>query len=185
MARSHFLRYLPHKKGVVVTPGVDVDRAVDLVPRQRGSADDHIVLTQFIALPALANLSGEFPIVLGKLLQIDGNGDVTSSDTAVLGTHHRIDCQTVILHQLVIHRKQVKVLHPGSRLSDAPAQEHIEFVAPFPAQAHQCRHIQCLHQRHHGHGRLHPQFKGHRPGGAFGIYFSHTILHSTRRIRSS
>lgn len=173
----------PDEEGVVVASGVDVHRAVDLVPRQGGGSDDHVVLAQFIALSALPDLPGERPVVPVKLLQVVGDGDVTGGDTAVPGGYHRIDGQAVILHQLVAHRKQVEVLHPGRRLSDAPAEEHIEFAAPLPAPAHQCRHIQGLHQGHHGHGGLHPQLKGQRPGGAFGINFSHTLLHSARQIR--
>ena len=33
------------------------------------------------------------------------------------------------------------------------------------------------------HGGLHPEFKGQCPGGAFGIYFSHIVLHSACKIR--
>ena len=88
-----------------------------------------------------------------------------------------------IPHQFVSHREQVEVLHPGRRLSDAPAQEHVELIAPFPAQPHQGRHIQGLHQGHHGHGGLHPQLKGQRPGGALWICFFHAALHSVLQIR--
>ena len=169
MARSHFFRYLP--------------QIVDLIPNQGGSADHHIVLAQLKALPALPDLSGELSVVLIELLQVGRNGNVTGGDAAVLSGHHRVDGQAVVLHQFVSHRQQVKVLHPGRRLSNTPAQKHIELITPFLAQAHQSRHIQGFYQGHHGHGRLHPQFKGQRPGGAFWIYFFHIVLHSVYEVR--
>ena len=174
----------PDEEGVVVASGVDVHRAVDLVPRQGGGSDDHVVLAQFIALSALPDLPGERPVVPVKLLQVVGDGDVTGGDTAVPGGYHRIDGQAVILHQLVAHRKQVEVLHPGRRLSDAPAEEHIEFAAPLPAPAHQCRHIQGLHQDYRGGGAgfIHSS-KASAREVLFGINFSHTLLHSARQIR--
>ena len=44
-------------------------------------------------------------------------------------------------------------------------------------------HIQRLHQGHHGHGGLHPQLEGQRPGGALWIYFFHVVLHSVCEVR--
>ena len=72
----------PDEEGVVVAPGVDIHRAVDLVPRQGRGADDHILLAQLKAFPALTDLSGELSIILRKLLQISGNGNVTPTSVS-------------------------------------------------------------------------------------------------------
>ena len=75
----------PDKEGVVVAAGIDIHRAVDLIPRQSRGADHHIVLARFIALPALVDLSGEFQVILIELLQVGRNGNVTGGDAAVPG----------------------------------------------------------------------------------------------------
>lgn len=49
----------PDEEWVVVTPGIDIHCAVDLIPCQGGGTDDHIVLAQLIALSALPDLPGE------------------------------------------------------------------------------------------------------------------------------
>lgn len=61
-AQPLFPVFAPDEEGIVAASGVDVHRAVDLIPCQSRGADDRIVLTQLIALPALADLPGELPI---------------------------------------------------------------------------------------------------------------------------
>ena len=58
-AQPLFPVFAPDEEGIVVASGINVHRAVDLISRQGGGADDHIVLAQLIALSDLPDLPGE------------------------------------------------------------------------------------------------------------------------------
>lgn len=58
-AQPLFPVFASDEEGIVVAPGVDIHCTVDLIPRQGGGADHHIVLAKLIALSVLLYPSGE------------------------------------------------------------------------------------------------------------------------------
>ena len=63
--------------------------------------------------------------------------------------------------------------------SDAPAHQHIELQAAASAEPGEPGDIECLEERDHGHGRVHPHLECVGTGRFFRIYFFHHVAYFT------
>ena len=164
----------PDRERIVEDAAVHAHSAVNAVLGQGRGAHSHAVL-QVVVLTALMNLGGKGQIVPVKLGQIFGERNVAGVDPVLPVPNGGIDCQTVILDQLLAHGECVELFNAAGGFADAPAHQHIEFEALSAAVTQQPGYIQGLEESEHRHGRMEPQGIGLRPFGFLGIDFGHDI----------
>ena len=170
----------PGQEGIGEDAAVLVDDAVEFRPGQSRCAHDDSILVQNV-LTGLANGLSQVQVVGVELLQIIRDGNVAETESTFDVIYDHVDSHAVVFVQFPVMWQHIELLYPGGRLANAPAEQHIELQSAPPADPAESRHVEGLSERHHRHGRLHPQFERHRPTGFFGIdfLFHHFIIISS------
>ena len=160
----------PHEEGVVEDACVLVDDAVEFGTYYGRGPDNHCLIV--IDVTACCDrLFRERVVVATELSEVVAVRYVAVADASLLVIHDHVDAQTVEAEQLAVLWQQVELRNLAGCFADAPAQEHVELQALPPARLQQARHVEGLDERHHRHGRLHPEFKSLCPAGFFGVDF--------------
>ena len=170
--KEAFPVFSPYHKGVVEYAAIHTDRSVYIGLGKRGGTDDHAV-GQIVVFAALGNLPRQCEIISIEFRQIPGERNIAGTYFTGFVGYDGIYRNGIVLYKFVPHREHVEFFHPACRFSDTPAHQHIEFHSfPF-AEFNKPRHIECLEESHHRHGRFHPHFKRISAGGFSRIYFFH------------
>ena len=170
----------PGHEGVVEDAAVLIDDAVEFCARDCRCADYHSVFVQDV-LTGPADGLCQTQVIGIKRLQVVAEGNVAETESALDVIRYHIDGHAVVFVQLPLLGQHVKLLNLRCSTADAPAQQHVEFHAPFPAHLTQPGHIERLRECHHRHGRLRPQFEGDGSIVVLGIDF--LFHHSITKLR--
>ena len=104
------------------------------------------------------------------MIVVSGDYDAaTATRLLLLQNPQDILRNTVILQKLTPYGEQIKFLDVTCRLSDAPAEQHLEFPPASAAEPVKRRHIQCFEKGHHRVRRTHPEIIGFGAGCCFRV----------------
>ena len=148
----------PCQEGIGVDASVLIDDIVEFSTDNCRCAHNLGAVVRYI-LTGDGSLLCDAVIVVAKLLDIVGVGDVTVADTSFLVIHDDIDAESVIAVQPVFVHQQVELVDLTGSPSDAPTQEHIKLHPSASAHLSQARHVEGLADRHHRLWRLRPKRK--------------------------
>lgn len=164
----------PYHEGVVEDAAVHAHGAVDVELRERGCAYHHAV-GEVVVAACFGHLGCEAEVVGVECGKVGRKRYVAGTYFAVFIGYDGVDGYFVEQEEFVADGKHVEFLDLGGGFSDAPAHEHVEFQAFFTACFCDARHVECLDECDHGHGRFHPRLEGEGACGVGRVYLFHVF----------
>ena len=120
----------PHHHRIAELISVLVDNAIQFCLYHGRCADNHMVIEKR-TLAFSCCVCGQILVIVTKLLQIVGVGNVARVNATPAILHDDVDSKTVVLEQFSLLGQHIELLDATGRLSYAPTKEHIEPI-PFP-----------------------------------------------------